>query len=218
MKICSKCNIEKDHSEFYGDRNACKTCEIERSKLYRQNNPEKEKERKKLYRQNNPEKLKESSKLYYQNNSEKLKEREKLYRENNPEKEKERKKLYRQNNLEKEKERKKIYYQNNLEKQMIAHARHRAKEKQLPFDLQEGDIMVPEICPVLGIQLKTGEGNICDTSPSLDRIVPGKGYVKGNVIVVSSKANLIKSNATPEEIIVVGEFYKKLLEQANKND
>ncbi len=56
------------------------------------------------------------------------------------------------------------------------------------------------------------------SSPSLDRIIPEKGYVKGNVIVVSNKANVIKNNATPEEIIAVGEFYKKLLEEAKKND
>jgi hypothetical protein len=173
MKICSKCNIEKDDTDFYRRRDKqCKTCDKERIKLYRQNNPEKLKEKSKLYRQNNSKKLKEKDKLYYQNNPEKF---------------------------------------------MIKEALRRAKEKQLPFELQEDDIKIPEICPVLGFVLKKGGGKISSNSASLDRIIPEKGYVKGNIIVVSMKANTIKSNATPEEIIMVGEFYKKLLE-AKKND
>lgn len=36
--------------------------------------------------------------------------------------------------------------------------------------------------------------------PSLDKIIPKLGYVKGNVWVVSNKANRIKSNATIEEL------------------
>ena len=50
-------------------------------------------------------------------------------------------------------------------------------------------------------------------SPSIDKIIPEKGYVPGNVIIVSMKANMIKSFATPDEIIKVGKFYKNLLEE-----
>lgn len=99
-------------------------------------------------------------------------------------------------------------------------ARHRAKEKNLPFNISEEDINIPDICPVLGIPMQTafGKGKARANSPSLDRIIPEKGYVKGNVITVSNRANTIKNNATPEEIIAVGEFYKKLLEEAKKNE
>jgi hypothetical protein len=218
MKICNKCNVEKDDSEFYVSRNECKTCKKERSKLYRQNNLEKVKERRKLYYQNNTEKMKERKKLYRQNNTERVKEYSRLYYQDNLEKVKERRKLYYQNNPEKERERNKIYRQNNRKKEMIRHARLRAKEKQLPFDLQEEDIMVPQVCPVFGTPLQNGEKIMSSNSPSLDRIIPEKGYVKGNVIIVSEKVNRIKSNATPEEIIAVGEFYKKLLEEAKKNE
>jgi hypothetical protein len=41
--------------------------------------------------------------------------------------------------------------------------------------------------------------------------------VKGNVVVISSRANRLKNNATPEELFAIAEFYKKLLEQS-KND
>jgi hypothetical protein len=35
---------------------------------------------------------------------------------------------------------------------------------------------------------------------SLDRIVPELGYVKGNIAVISNRANSLKSNATLEEL------------------
>ena len=51
---------------------------------------------------------------------------------------------------------------------------------------------------------------ILPNSPSFDRIDPTKGYVKGNVIIVSNKANVIKSNATVEELERVSSFYRQL--------
>ena len=47
-------------------------------------------------------------------------------------------------------------------------------------------------------------------SPSVDRIDPSGGYVRGNVIWISWLANCIKSSATPKQIVAVGEFYKQL--------
>ena len=38
-----------------------------------------------------------------------------------------------------------------------------------------------------------------------------KGYVKDNIIVVSMRANRIKSGATVDEIRKVSDFYEKLL-------
>lgn len=39
-----------------------------------------------------------------------------------------------------------------------------------------------------------------DGSPSLDRVDNTRGYVPGNVLVISWKANQIKSNATLAEL------------------
>lgn len=80
----------------------------------------------------------------------------------------------------------------------------------MSFDLKIEDIVVPKRCPVLGIELFHGAKKICMNSPSIDRIDNSKGYVRGNVLVVSMKANIIKSNASVEEIRRVADFYEKL--------
>lgn len=87
-------------------------------------------------------------------------------------------------------------------------AKQRAKENNLPFDLIESDIIVPEICPVLGIPLQIGIGFRTDDSPSLDKIIPNKGYVKGNIKVISYRANRFKSDALLEEVEKVAAYMR----------
>lgn len=82
-------------------------------------------------------------------------------------------------------------------------ARARAKEKGLEFNLTEEDVQIPPTCPVLGISIRPGNGVLCDNSPTVDRINNMKGYIKGNVEVISWKANRIKSNATYKEVKAV---------------
>lgn len=96
----------------------------------------------------------------------------------------------------------------------LLHAKKRAKAKDLPFDLDIDYLLSiypkDNLCPVFGFELSFGYKDGVFNSPSLDRIIPALGYTKGNVIFVSHKANCIKSNASPEEIIRVGEFYQRL--------
>ena len=79
-------------------------------------------------------------------------------------------------------------------------ARNRAKAKGIEFALQVSDIVVPKLCPVLGLELVIGTGFAKPNSPSLDRIDPALGYIPGNIAVISHKANTIKSNATMDEL------------------
>jgi hypothetical protein len=83
---------------------------------------------------------------------------------------------------------------------MLDRVKYRAKSENLPFNLTKEDISIPEICPVLGIRLVRAEGRLTQNSPSLDRIIPALGYVKGNVWVISMKANTMKNSATIEEL------------------
>ena len=103
---------------------------------------------------------------------------------------------------------------------MLSGARRRALIKNIEFNLDAQDIWDawPQDlkCPILKIELITGRVNLYN-SPSLDRIDNNKGYVKGNVIIVCSRANCIKNDGTWQEIMAVGEFYKQLEEKKDAN-
>jgi hypothetical protein len=75
-------------------------------------------------------------------------------------------------------------------------AKRRALIKKLEFSLDLNDIEVPEKCPVFGVEMLQNS----EYAPSLDRIDSSKGYVKGNIQVISTKANTIKNNATQKEL------------------
>jgi len=84
-----------------------------------------------------------------------------------------------------------------VEVRLWTYAKNRAKTKGLPFDITPEDIIVPEVCPVFGTKLD---------DPSLDRHIPILGYVKGNVYVMSNRANRLKSNGTFEEFEQVVQY------------
>lgn len=90
----------------------------------------------------------------------------------------------------------------NPEKIMLIAARRRAKILNLPFNLELEDIQIPDACPVLGVPLVSnfGGGTVSNNSPSLDKIIPELGYVKGNVCVISYKANRLKSDLTRDQL------------------
>lgn len=84
---------------------------------------------------------------------------------------------------------------------MWSSAKSRAKSGNLPFNIEKSDIKIPEECPILKIKLKRTDGSASANSPTLDKIIPSLGYIKGNIQVISYMANIMKSNATPEEIL-----------------
>lgn len=104
------------------------------------------------------------------------------------------------------------------EKQIWHQARKRAAVKGFTFDITPEDIVIPKRCPILGIPLvlpreraEAATGFI-DESPSLDRIDNEKGYVRGNVWVISWRANRIKGYATLKELeAVVRALRRKLI-------
>lgn len=91
----------------------------------------------------------------------------------------------------------------------------RVKALGLVSDVELEDIVIPEFCPVLGIKLKSGRGRgqHLPSSPSLDRIDPNGGYVRGNIRVISYRANQLKSNATLEELRAVLADAEKLAKE-----
>lgn len=109
--------------------------------------------------------------------------------------------LHRQRYPGQDKRNRQSEYRAKWPEHVLRAAKYRAKKIGVPFDLLPSEIVVPAICPVLGIPLshKIGYGP-CNHSPSLDRVVPELGYVRGNVVVISGRANRIKYDATPEEL------------------
>jgi len=108
---------------------------------------------------------------------------------------------------------------------MLCNARKRARHLGIPFDLTIEYLrelaFATTHCPLLGIELRWkalyGCGNKNNhphfNSPSLDRIVPATGYIRGNVAIISHKANTMKSNASVEEIITLSKRIRPLVAQ-----
>lgn len=92
---------------------------------------------------------------------------------------------------------------------MLKSARHRAAKQGIPFDLTAEDIVIPECCPVFGMKLETATGSAKQNSPSLDKIIPELGYVKGNIQVISNLANVMKHDATPEQLVMFAQWALK---------
>lgn len=95
------------------------------------------------------------------------------------------------------------------EYRMLLGAKKRASAAGLPFALTVHEIpSIPARCPVLGVAIAIGgeRGN----SPSLDRVDPARGYVAGNVRVVSWRANRLRSDATAAELFMVADYAARL--------
>jgi hypothetical protein len=96
---------------------------------------------------------------------------------------------------------------------MLEAARIRAKRAGVPCTIGVEDIIIPDACPFLGTPLVFGTRAFHDASPSLDRLRPELGYVPGNVIVCSHRANWIKHNATPDELEQIAAALRLLLNE-----
>ena len=111
-----------------------------------------------------------------------------------------RKTLFRNNNRERLRALDRARYHTKPQLAMLKSSKSRAKRYGIQFNLDESDIVIPNQCPILGIKLSLGNTNAEPNSPSLDRIRPHLGYVKGNVWVISYRANRIKCDASLEEL------------------
>jgi hypothetical protein len=105
---------------------------------------------------------------------------------------------------------KRVYKAPDKRKILLNSAKARAKKNNLPFNLDIDDIVLPEVCPIFGIKLEFNKRVCKDNSYSIDKIDPTLGYVKGNIQIISFRANTMKSNATLEEIEML---YKYLLKE-----
>jgi len=158
------------------------------------------------------EQAQQYNQTYYQKNKEKLKKDALKYYENNKEKVLAVVHKYRDENKEIIHEKGRQYYRRNLKNRLLNAARARSKKSGFAFDISIDDFDIPEFCPLLNIPLFVAEGRkaVKPNSASLDRIDSTKGYVKGNVWIISFKANTMKSNSTLEEFLLMAKNWKRL--------
>lgn len=99
----------------------------------------------------------------------------------------------------------KLYYELNPAKALHTIAKKRAVKYGIPFDLLIDDILIPEECPILHTPFSKGTR----AAMSLDRINNSTGYIKGNIQVISRKANTMKSDANRIELLNFADWIYK---------
>ena len=120
-------------------------------------------------------------------------------------------KEWRQNNLEAAKAKETAWRNDNPRKRLVNCTKQSAKLKGLEHNITAEDLELPILCPLLGIPIDYTAGNgKTMLKPSVDRINPDLGYIKGNVELMSSLANTMKSKATPEQLVF---FAKEILKR-----
>jgi hypothetical protein len=97
---------------------------------------------------------------------------------------------------------KKRYAETDRSFWLCASAKYRAKKKGIDFNIEPSDIIIQNDCPVL----KRPYVRHTDMAPSVDRIDNNKGYIKGNIEVMSVRANRLKGDYTIEEINLLLEY------------
>ena len=97
--------------------------------------------------------------------------------------------------------------------------RKAGQKNGLEFNIELSDIYIPEFCPILGLKLdqRTFKGSNrrpLDNAPALDRVDPGKGYLKENIEIISFRANSVKNDGTAREHELIAEFIEKYERQS----
>jgi len=131
-------------------------------------------------------------KNYYKKNKDKILKQRKIYIKNNKQKIQEYNKLKRENNKTK-----------CLCQEMVGRAKRRAKIKNINFDISFKDVfnIIPDICPYLKVPFTYfSDTKKIDYSMSLDRIDNKKGYIIGNIQIISFRANCIKNESNLFEL------------------
>lgn len=205
-KTCTKCGETKPLSEFYNQKGRkfgksprCKACAKNQNDKYYLEHREATLERQTEYAKNNPDVGRRSQKKYYATHTEEVRSRARLNDATTPEDRAER--------------RRRTKTGSPLHSLFIQ-TRSRAKQSGIPFTIDETELFLPEICPVLGIPLLWTEKSRSGNTPSVDRKVPELGYVPGNVAIISWRANRLKNDGTAEEFHKIADWMDTPVEKS----
>ena len=107
-------------------------------------------------------------------------------------------------------------YSNKLDRikgYMIRNLKGSEKKRNLEFNLDYTDITLPKYCPILEFELNYSKNiKYAINTPTIDRIDNSKGYIKGNIIVISRLANAMKNEADFNQLNL---FSKNILKVIN---
>lgn len=92
---------------------------------------------------------------------------------------------------------------------LLSGSKQRAKRLGREHTITLTDIVIPDVCPVLGIPLQREDRDTWMNAPSIDRIDSSKGYTPDNIVIVSRRANILKRDATPQELRLLAKFYSQ---------
>lgn len=129
-------------------------------------------------------------------------ERVAIWRKANPEKTKKQRDDYRARHRTRLSEEQKARFRSDWDRRKITAIRSRCKSSGIEFTIDVQylkGLNHPKICPILGIDVLYDSSGRSAGRASLDRIDPRKGYIPGNVWIISYRANAIKNDGTIEE-------------------
>jgi hypothetical protein len=105
---------------------------------------------------------------------------------------------------------------------MFKNAIQRARRDEIPFDIDIEflESIKTETCPILGMKLSwgsLGDAYVKNNSPSLDKIIPEYGYIKGNVCIISYLANKIKQDVGYDTLYKIADWLHDKTKEVKQN-
>lgn len=155
-------------------------------------------------------------KEYSRKHADKKKEYNKEYYKQHKEEIKVKRAKYLTTSVEKRRDNQREWFSKNPQKSLWHKAKSSAKRRGREFSISVEDVIIPEVCPYFGVPLvleKSGKRE--RYGASIDRADSSKGYVKGNIEIISDLANSMKQDATVEELIA---FAKGVLKKYGRVD
>lgn len=103
------------------------------------------------------------------------------------------------------------YRQTEPFKHKCTRAKARAQSLKVPFDLTPEylESIWTGVCPVINTPISLLEQRDNEFAAELDRFIPSKGYIQGNVAFLSRRANRLKNNVTTKELQQLIDWMKK---------
>ena len=197
---------------------SCSAEKLEIQKRYREKNKEAINARKRITEVKNPDAVRAHDRERYWRNVDAKRAAARARYQADPERFRAQAKAYRTADPEKAREAVRACHRRNPQQRMWSVSRIRARDKGFAFEITPKDIVIPECCPIFGVVLVRHfgghKGKEGANHPTVDRIDPSKGYIPGNIWVISYRANAIKNDATPAELRQIADAVERKLKES----